>query len=156
MYVYRANGQSEQHAVAGRQALPEYAERSRPLLTWNQSVELAAAQARERVRQALRAYDVGQRTLDAAVLVASELVANACEHARGPYQLRLTVSRTLCIEVLDRGPGLPAAVLRRAPVPPGSVERGRGLLLVDRLAGGAWGSRRLAGGHCVWAEIPGV
>ncbi|WP_327654081.1 ATP-binding protein [Streptomyces sp. NBC_00483] len=154
MYVYRANESSEPSAADGRQSLPEYAERSRPLLTWNQSVELAAAQARERVRQALGAYAVEPRAVDAAVVVASELVANACQHARGPYQLRLSVSRTLCVEVLDRGPGLPAAVLRRTPVATDSVERGRGLLLVDRLAGGAWGSRRLAGGHCVWAEIP--
>ncbi|MFJ9174345.1 ATP-binding protein [Streptomyces sp. NPDC102360] len=153
MYVYRANVPREQRATTGGQALPEYAERSRPLLTWNQSVELAAAQARERVRQALHAYAVDAHTVDAAVLVASELVANACEHARGPYQLRLTVSRTLCVEVLDRGPGLPAAVLCRAPVAPDSVERGRGLLLVDRVTGGAWGSRTVAGGHCVWAGI---
>ncbi|MEB8338391.1 ATP-binding protein [Streptomyces endophyticus] len=153
MYVYRANGPSEQSTSVSGQELPEYAERSRPLLTWNQSVELAAAHARERVRQALDAYAVAPHAVDAAVLVASELVANACEHARGPYQLRLTVSRTLGVEVLDRGPGLPAAVLRRAPVAPGSAERGRGLLLVDRLAGGTWGSRSVAGGHCVWAEI---
>ncbi|MGW2343425.1 ATP-binding protein [Streptomyces sp. NPDC001661] len=146
MYAYRANRASEQSTAAGGQLLPEYAERSRPLLTWNQSVELAAAQARERVRQALDGYAVDPRAVDAAVLVASELVANACEHARGPYQLRLTVSRTLCVEVLDRGPGLPAA--------PPSVGRGRGLLLVDRVAGGAWGSRRLPVGHCVWAEVP--
>ncbi|MGD6749084.1 ATP-binding protein [Streptomyces sp. BH105] len=154
MYVYRANRASEQSTAVGGQLLPEYAERSRPLLTWNQPVELAAAQARERVRQALDGYAVDPRAVDAAVLVASELVANACEHARGPYQLRLTVSRTLCLEVLDRGPGLPAAVLRHSPAAPDSVERGRGLLLVDRLAGGAWGSRRLPVGHCVWAEVP--
>ncbi|MGD6740786.1 ATP-binding protein [Streptomyces sp. BH106] len=154
MYVYRANGSSEQSTADGRQALPECAGRSRPLLTWNQSVELAAAQACERMRQALDAYAVDPRAVDAAALVAGELVANACQHARGPYQLRLTVSRTLCVEVLDHGPGLPAAVLRRTSVAPDSVDRGRGLLLVERLAGGAWGSRRLAGGHCVWAEVP--
>ncbi|MER5437290.1 ATP-binding protein [Streptomyces sp. NPDC002790] len=154
MYVYRANGSSEQSTADGRQTLPAYAERSRPLLTWNQSVELAAAQARERVRRALDGYAVDPRAVDAAVLVAGEFVANACEHARGPYQLRLTVSRTLCVEVLDWGPGLPAAVLRRTSSAPNSVERGRGLLMVDRLAGGAWGSRRLASGHCVWAEVP--
>ncbi|MFJ8933909.1 MULTISPECIES: ATP-binding protein [unclassified Streptomyces] len=154
MYVYRANGSSERSTADGRQVLPEYAERSRPLLTWNQPIELAAAQARERVRQALDVYAVDPRAVDAAVLVASELVANACEHARGPYQLRLAVGRTLCVEVLDRGPGLPAAVLRRTSVAPDSVERGRGLLLVGRLVGGAWGSRRLAVGHCVWAEVP--
>jgi signal transduction histidine kinase len=154
MYVYRANGSSEQSAADGRQALPEYAGRSRPLLTWNHSVELAAAQARERMRQALVAYAIDPRAVDAAALVAGELVANACQHARGPYQLRLTVSRSLCVEVLDRGPGLPAAVLRRTSVTPNSPERGRGLLLVERLACGAWGSRRLAGGHCVWAEVP--
>lgn len=91
-------------------------------------------------------------------LVVGELAANAVQHGRVPgrdFGLRL---------VLDAGAGLvrievaDAASAKRPPtIPPSSYpegESGRGLLLVDVLAG-RWGSvPRHPVGKTVWAEVP--
>jgi len=82
--------------------------------------------------------------------VVSELVANAHEHACGPYELHLrsAAGRYIC-EIHDGDPQLPgnlylAAASSWAGVTTGRVsglltERGRGLRIVNELAQGQWG-----------------
>ncbi|GGV23144.1 ATPase [Kitasatospora herbaricolor] len=82
------------------------------------------------------------------LLVVSELVTNAAQHADGPVELSLTRSVLgLRVEVADCNPEPP--VLRRGgPALPG----GHGLRVVDLLSW-TWGSRPHAHGKTVWSEI---
>lgn len=86
---------------------------------------------------------------DAAIMIASELVSNAVEHAR--TSARVTVERgpdRVRIEVRDRSP-LPLRMRRHNPY----AARGRGLQVVDRLAV-RWSWYADADGKTVWAEVP--
>jgi DNA-binding NarL/FixJ family response regulator len=87
--------------------------------------------------------------LDDALLVTSELAANAITHAESSCKLRVSLSPTsLRIDVLDTGSGTPE------PQPTSSTaEHGRGLHLVDALTT-AWGLELVPGeGKLVWAEL---
>lgn len=89
------------------------------------------------------------------LLVAVELVTNAYEHGGGPWSLRLRRTSAPCsvrVEVTDPGEDRP--VLGVSRLGPGS-NRGRGLLLVDRIAT-RWGVRAALrpGGKAVWAALP--
>ncbi|MGW4806860.1 ATP-binding protein [Kitasatospora sp. NPDC004272] len=115
------------------------------------------ARGREFTRLALRAWgwlpgpDPAVRAVaEDVLLMTSELVTNACQHAAGPYLLELTrygpLVRVAVRDADDRPP-----VLRppRVPARPG----GHGLRVVDRLAT-AWGSEPLVGGgKTVWLEV---
>jgi PAS domain S-box-containing protein len=81
-------------------------------------------------------------------LLANELISNAVDHARGPFCLRTHRTATeLTVEVTDHS-SRPA--LARS-VRPTDV-RGRGLMLVDKLAHD-WGSRPLDDGKVVWFTL---
>lgn len=85
-----------------------------------------------------------------AELLTSELVSNAVEHGSGHIRLSLDcVDGILRVRVRDASPHQP--VLRRPTL---GDERGRGLLLVERLAL-AWGvAPDLAtGGKAVWFRL---
>ncbi|MET9885570.1 ATP-binding protein [Streptomyces sp. NPDC006430] len=84
-----------------------------------------------------------------ALLMVSEVVANACLHAGGPTSLllRCTAER-LRIEVTDGSPVAPVVRFPSTPARPG----GRGLLIVEQLAR-EWGSEPSDGGKCVWVEV---
>ncbi|MGH3333419.1 MAG: response regulator [Nocardioidaceae bacterium] len=87
--------------------------------------------------------------LDDALLVASELAANAITHADSPCRIRLSLTpTTLRIDVIDTGAGTPE------PQPPSSTEEhGRGLHMVAALTT-AWGLEIMPGeGKLVWAEL---
>ncbi|MEL3946210.1 MULTISPECIES: ATP-binding protein [Streptomyces] len=96
---------------------------------------------------------------DSAELVATELVANAVTHTKGPAALRLHWScGILRIEVWDADPTPP-----EPPAPPARdlvlAEAGRGLALVKGCADG-WGWYHLGGAHLpggegkfVWCEL---
>ena len=87
--------------------------------------------------------------LDDALLVVSELAANALTHARSSYRIRLSATpMALRIEVDDAGAGTPE------PQPlTDTEEHGRGLHLVDALAA-SWGMESAeTGGKRVWAEL---
>ena len=92
---------------------------------------------------------------EAAVLAVSELVSNAILHAGavpGDIELRLEArAGALHIEVEDGDP--------RPPVRAGDNagrDRGRGLLIVDRLAS-RWGWSTIAeNGKAVWCDIEGA
>ncbi|MCX5208528.1 ATP-binding protein [Kitasatospora sp. NBC_00240] len=116
----------------------------------------AVGRCREFAREALTRWDWapaadGERGEVArdVLLIVSELVTNAAQHADGPIELSLTRSTTgLRVEVADCSPEPP--VLRRGadPVLPG----GHGLRVVDLLSW-SWGSRVHEHGKTVWSEI---
>ncbi|QKW18115.1 ATP-binding protein [Kitasatospora sp. NA04385] len=115
------------------------------------------ARGREFARDALRAWgwlpapDADTRAVaEDVLLMTSELVTNACQHAAGPYLLELTrYGPLLRVAVRDADDRPPVLRPPRSPARPG----GYGLRVVDRLAT-AWGSEPLAGGgKTVWLEI---
>jgi DNA-binding NarL/FixJ family response regulator len=116
------------------------------LLELPQSLASARA-ARQFVADKLREWAL-QDLLDDALLVASELAANAVTHAESPCRIRLSLSATsLRIDVIDTGAGTPE------PQPPSwTEEHGRGLHLVDALTT-AWGLDVVDEGKSVWAEL---
>lgn len=108
----------------------------------------SVATARTFVRAKLREWGVAV-PVDDAVLVVSELAANALTHAESSYRLRLAATAPgLRIEVEDDGTGTPE------PQPlTDTEEHGRGLHLVGALAA-SWGiDVGAAGGKRVWAEL---
>lgn len=90
-------------------------------------------QARSGVRAFLEEQaDAACSDLDAAELVAGELIANAVRHGAPPFGVCIDWHDdppVLC--VVDRGRGIPPVY----PVPDILSERGRGLLLARALAG---------------------
>ncbi len=111
---------------------------------------LSLAMAREYVRHQLHTWAL-PGLVDEAVLVVSELTANAVEHARTGFEVRLELrdAHVLRVEVVDHGPGSPD--LSRGDT---LAERGRGLHLVAHLSA-SWGVEAIDGnGKTVWAELP--
>ncbi|MER6565420.1 SpoIIE family protein phosphatase [Streptomyces sp. NPDC001093] len=106
----------------------------------------AVADARAHVLARLDAWELDEVAFTAE-LVVSELVTNAIRYGQPPIQLRLIREAALICEVSD-GSGT-APHLRRART---FDEGGRGLLLVAQLAR-RWGTRHLAQGKTIWAEI---
>jgi anti-anti-sigma regulatory factor/anti-sigma regulatory factor (Ser/Thr protein kinase) len=116
-------------------------------------IPTAPATARAFVRDVLRSWQLAlpDTTLVArAVLLASELVANAVIHARTDLRLRLELRGDLLhLAVRDGSPRL----LRLATIPDPEAEGGRGLWLVEQLAR-AWGvNRHPDGGKVVWCTL---
>jgi anti-sigma regulatory factor (Ser/Thr protein kinase) len=91
----------------------------------------------------------GRAVVDDAVLVASELVANAIEHGGGTIDLRLDLEEgAVRIQVTNEGTaGVPA--VRTAST---DDDGGRGLAITQELAA-RWGWGREAGRTTVWAEF---
>lgn len=114
--------------------------------------------ARDFARQALHAWGwlpaAGADRRAAAedvLLVVSELVTNACLHAEGPEELRISCdNKVLRVEVSDRGTGQPAPRTPHRAGRPG----GHGMFIVQRLCLD-WGVVRAPGvaGKTVWAEL---
>jgi CheY-like chemotaxis protein/anti-sigma regulatory factor (Ser/Thr protein kinase) len=108
----------------------------------------SVATARRFVRDKLREWGINT-SVDDALLVVSELAANALTHAESSYRVRLAAAGpALRIEVEDDGTGTPE------PQPlTETEEHGRGLHLVGALAA-SWGMEvGDAGGKRVWAEL---
>ena len=108
----------------------------------------AAAEARRRVRDAIRSWQIPVDE-DAALLLTSELVTNAVRHEAGEaVMLVISCSRgRLRVDVHDTSRSLPAV----ADVP-ADAETGRGLLLVETLAD-EWGFYRTAAGKAVYFTL---
>ncbi|MEU2928191.1 SpoIIE family protein phosphatase [Streptomyces sp. NPDC007251] len=112
----------------------------------------AVRHARRFTRRTLRTWGVSQDTMDAALLVVSELVTNALVHTGGQVRLDLSlVNHRLRLAVADSSP--------RSPVKPTSIgweaTGGRGILLVEAVSA-AWGTVPVSGGKQVWADlVPG-
>ncbi len=97
--------------------------------------------------------DWGVQARDVVALLTSELVTNVIVHT-GPHQadedMLVGVTRTpggVRVEVTDHHPGVPVVAHRDA-----DELSGRGLLLVDALAG-AWGVVAAERGKAVWFEV---
>ncbi len=113
----------------------------------------SARHARAAVRQALAAWGLGRLSSDAELL-ASELVANAAEHADG-QPIRLALRRhagpgsrpSITCEVTDTSPAMP----QRSDPGPGA-ERGRGLAIVTALAQTS-GVRAAGAGKTTWFTL---
>ena len=87
---------------------------------------------------------------DDAVLLTSELVANAVEHAAGMVTVHaLLLDDALVVAVRDDCDELPAT----ATPMPSYAERGRGLHVLDELARD-WGVNRQTHGKTVWFRLP--
>jgi anti-sigma regulatory factor (Ser/Thr protein kinase) len=83
------------------------------------------------------------------LLVCTELASNAYEHADGPRVVRVErLTDLVRVEVDD---GTPAELPHLGESRLGD-SRGRGLMLVAQLAR-CWGTREMANGKTVWAEI---
>jgi anti-sigma regulatory factor (Ser/Thr protein kinase) len=108
----------------------------------------APALARAFLRRTLTAWDADGYG-DDALLVVDELVANAVLHAGTEIELRFALSPgRLGIAVADRSPGSP-----NLGHPAGGAEHGRGLLLVDAVAGSWHVLPREDGGKVVRAVL---
>lgn len=117
----------------------------RALTEWQWLPEAGGANGNERGNGADREDDAA----DDALLMVSEVVANACMHAGGPTSLLLRCTdERLRIEVTDGTPVAPVVSHASDPARPG----GHGLLILERLAR-EWGSEPVDGGKCVWVEI---
>jgi len=105
--------------------------------------------ARQFVDEMLAEWKI-EELRDDALLVVSELTANAITHAKSACLLRLSVTDSaLRIEVIDTGQGTPE------PQPSSNTEEhGRGLHLIAALTT-AWGMEVIPDeGKLVWAELP--
>lgn len=139
---------------------------------WSRFTPDAAAQARVALRCALSQLGYEGDAISDAVLAVSELVANAVEHAVGPYEMRLRrISSKVICEVEDRDPRIPKFSAPRVKVQSsvsdedcGSElddlyavllsERGRGLQIVNELTQGVWGFRSRNGAKVAWMALP--
>ncbi|MFH8219296.1 ATP-binding protein [Streptomyces sp. NPDC018057] len=109
----------------------------------------SAATARGLVRAAISTWGLDDLT-DDAVLIVSELVANAVRHARR-RSIRVMVERiaprTVRVAVADFSHALPELC-----APKNDEEGGRGLALVVALAAN-WGADERHWGKVVWADL---
>ncbi|GAA3062611.1 hypothetical protein GCM10010448_52400 [Streptomyces glomeratus] len=110
----------------------------------------AAGLARRRARTFLERRRMDQHTIDGVLLLVSELVTNAVEHARPPIVLHLHVGpRGIRVEVTDSGPARREAAWAASC---GPEERGRGLRIIDEVAT-AHGEGRAHHRALHWADL---
>ncbi|MCJ0875569.1 ATP-binding protein [Streptomyces sp. AP-93] len=131
---------------------------SEALYRWTSCTPNPAAEARAVLRRTLGRLGLPGEAVSDGVLAASELVANATEHAEGPYELRLRVTAAdIICEVLDHDRKVPdlsdfkatGSLGHSRAEPEGDLdavfallsERGRGLQIVHELTAGVWGYR---------------
>lgn len=109
----------------------------------------SAREARHWTEQALHTSSGGGCREDDALLVVSELVANAVLHGDGPILLRVrTADAAVRLEVQSSSK---ADTVEPVWGPTGQTT-GRGLRIVEAVSDG-WGSEVVDGQLCVWAEL---
>lgn len=116
----------------------------------------AAAAARAVVEHAIRVWRVPVDA-EVAILLTSELVANAVTHgtpAPGAFVLLLVTCDTarLRVDVHDGSRDLPVLATALLDGAPAEAETGRGLLLVTTLSA-EWGFYRTSGGKAVYFTL---
>ena len=112
----------------------------------------AAGQARTIAHDLLTRWGVSEEMADSVLLTVSELVTNSVQHARPPLSFGLDCGPAdgyVHVEVADGGP---AAAETDQATGLAADEHGRGLLIIDCLAG-AHGDRQEAGRAVHWADI---
>jgi anti-sigma regulatory factor (Ser/Thr protein kinase) len=104
---------------------------------------------RQFVRQVLDDWGIATgMSRHAMIFLASELASNAVEHAGNGFSVSIRRSADLAhVEVCDADATLPT--LREPSL---ESERGRGLMIMDRVAC-AWGAEPAARGKVVWFEL---
>jgi anti-sigma regulatory factor (Ser/Thr protein kinase) len=108
----------------------------------------ACADGRRFVGEHLARWSVPAQVSDEAVLLTSELIANAIRHAPPPLCLQVSVDDSVVrVQMHDSNPVAP--VLTR---PDFTSRGGRGVWLIDTLAA-QWGVRAQPPGKEVWFEI---
>ncbi|WP_078510020.1 ATP-binding protein [Streptomyces sp. Tu 6176] len=139
------------HAPLADCCAPVGAEPSILLLVGSpQSAGVARKFAREFV--AYRFPGTSEDYVETVVLITSELVTNSIRYGTEPGEsVRVVLNadrQQTRVEVHDpvrRHPSLRPASLER--------ERGRGLIILDALCPGAWGTEDIPFGKSVWAEV---
>ncbi|MFF4213210.1 SpoIIE family protein phosphatase [Streptomyces sp. NPDC001796] len=123
--------------------------RSRDTATWQLPArDDTASRTRALASPLLRRWEMSDQARDSALLVISELVANAVRFGTGPVTVRLVRARgRLSCEVGDAGNGRPR--LRHGEL---LDDGGRGLHVVHKLTT-RWGVRWTDTGKAVWAEL---
>ena len=103
--------------------------------------------ARRTVERALKLWRFGDR-MDDALIVTTELVENVVKHTGNGGELQLSIrDGAVLIQVADSSSDLPEVQAEDFRRPDG-----RGLRMVQVIAD-RWGSRPIAGGKVVWAEL---
>ncbi|WP_333778770.1 PAS domain S-box protein [Streptomyces sp. IBSBF 3136] len=111
------------------------------------AVPASVPEGRSFLRRTLALWDCAAAAEDALLLL-SETLTNAVQHAEGPVALRLCRTATdLTVEVSDHSPHLPQPRLAAQ-----FEESGRGLLLVRNLAE-SWGVRPTDEGKTTWFTL---
>lgn len=142
------------------------------LYRWTDHTPDALFQARVALRRAAEKHGLSADAAGDVLMAGGELMANAVEHARGPYELHGWRQRTefFCGVVdhdphLPNIPDLPAERAGLTQSGPGSDagwvcasgeemgERGRGLRIVTELSRGVWGMRVLGCTKVLWCSI---
>ncbi|MFB6582293.1 ATP-binding protein [Streptomyces sp. NPDC056402] len=124
-----------------------------PGIWWLPHCPESAGAARRIASAVLHAWNVDDDTIEHALLVVSELVTNALEHALPPVALHLHRAEddnTLRIEVNDGGPAHNKGTWTTSCTP---EEHGRGVAIITLLAS-AHGTRILAHTVTYWAILP--
>lgn len=115
-------------------------------------VEVTVNLSELRARVATALGDLGEDHCYDVVLVVTELVSNVLDHTAGTGRLRVVRRDAPCdvvVEVDDTSSAEPVCGSSRL-----GADRGRGIVVVDNLAG-VWGSRSLPqGGKTVFASVP--
>ncbi|WP_338674878.1 SpoIIE family protein phosphatase [Streptomyces sp. SCSIO 30461] len=115
--------------------------------SWDVPLDVAeVSRARAQAARKLAEWDLTDVSF-VAELVLSELLTNAIRYGTEPVQARLLYGSTLICEVSDGSSTSPH--LRRAAA---TDEGGRGLFLVAQYSL-RWGTRYVAGGKIIWAEM---
>jgi anti-sigma regulatory factor (Ser/Thr protein kinase) len=111
--------------------------------------DTAPGQARQWVASVLDSWRVYNRRADLLLLL-SELVNNAVSHCQSDVEVAVTrPDRVIHVEVFDDAAGQPPMLKAIDP----HSEHGRGLYLVDALAG-RWGYRDVPPRKAVWFDVP--
>ena len=117
----------------------------------------SVGRARALLAEQARDWKIPDELADTAVLLLSELMTNACRHARVPVGREVAArcvlgEAVLRVEVHDASDALP-----RPRTACADDESGRGLALVDALAD-AWGAepRPYGIGKAVWFELRAI
>jgi anti-sigma regulatory factor (Ser/Thr protein kinase) len=139
---------SEWRIPAPRRAVDDDDEVSRPL----EHRPEAAGAARRTTRTVLNGWRANHDVVEVALLVVSELVTNAVEHAQPPLALHLQrdeAKRRVWVAVSDAGPAVQDGPWTTSCTP---EEHGRGLGIVDSLAD-AQGIQAHTPGTTHWALL---